>query len=124
MYRAKGFEGKLLEEVLDVLMSDDNRLLKVMLEEELGLTLEAYEHPLRQSLGALFGVIASSCICLFGLWAFPAFGLPICAAVSMGAATILSAKIEKNRIFSSLLWHLAIGALVAGALYFLMQLKA
>jgi hypothetical protein len=124
MYRAKGFEGKLLEEVLDVLMSDDNRLLKVMLEEELGLTLESYEHPLRQSLGALFGVIASSCLCLFGLWAFPVFGLPLCAAVSISIATIISAKIEKNNLFSSLLWHLAIAALVAGALYFLMRLKA
>ncbi|MBI2809614.1 MAG: VIT1/CCC1 transporter family protein, partial [Candidatus Melainabacteria bacterium] len=49
MYHAKGLEGKLLEEVIEVLMSDDNRLLRVMLEEELGLTLEIYEHPLKQA---------------------------------------------------------------------------
>lgn len=122
MYRAKGFEGKLLEEVLDVLMSDDNRLLKVMLEEELGLTLETYEHPLRQSLGALLGVICAAALCLFGLFAFPIFGLPVCAALSISIATILSARIEKNRIFSSLLWHLSIAALVVGALYFLSQM--
>jgi vacuolar iron transporter family protein len=123
MYRAKGFEGKLLEEVLDVLMSDDNRLLKVMLEEELGLTLEAYEHPLRQSLGALCGVVASSLFCLFGLWASPDFGLPICAAIAITCATVLSAKIENNRVFSVLLWHLAIASLVAGAAYFLSQMR-
>jgi len=123
MYRAKGFEGKLLEEVLDVLMSDDNRLLKVMLEEELGLTLEAYEHPLKQSLGALCAVAFSTLLCLFGLWAYPDFGLPICAAVAIACATILSAKIENNRVFSVLLWHLAIASLVAGAVYFLSQMR-
>jgi vacuolar iron transporter family protein len=122
MYRAKGFEGKLLEEVLDVLMSDDNRLLKVMLEEELGLTLEAYEHPLRQSLGALLGVICATALCLLGLFTFPPFGLPVCAALSISIATILSARIEKNRIFASLLWHLSIAALVAGASYFFSQM--
>lgn len=122
MYRAKGFEGKLLEEVLDVLMSDDNRLLKVMLEEELGLTLEAYEHPLRQSLGALCGVAMTALFCLFGFWILPSFGLPLCAALSIAVATVLSARIEKNRIFSSLLWHLAIAALVIGSLYFLLQM--
>ena len=45
MYHQKGLTGKLLEQVIEVLMADDNRLLRVMLEEELGLTLETYEHP-------------------------------------------------------------------------------
>lgn len=123
MYRAKGFEGKLLEEVLDVLLSDDNRLLKVMLEEELGLTLEAYEHPLRQSLGALCGVLVSAVLCVFGLWANPHLGLPLCAIIIISGATIVSAKIEKNHVFSVLLWHLAIAGLVAGAVYFLSQMR-
>ena len=123
MYRAKGFEGKLLEEVLDVLMSDDNRLLKVMLEEELGLTLEAYEHPLKQGIGALYAVAMTSCLCLFGLWASPLFGLPLCAALCIAIATIISAKIEKNRIYPSLLWNLAMGALVGSAVYFASKLK-
>ena len=55
LYRAKGFEGKLLDDVVDVLMADDKRALHIMLKEELGMTLEAYEHPLKQSLGALLG---------------------------------------------------------------------
>jgi vacuolar iron transporter family protein len=49
LYAAKGFEGKLLEEVLDVLMADGDRLLRVMIEEELGLSLESHEHPDRKS---------------------------------------------------------------------------
>lgn len=117
MYRAKGFEGKLLEEVLDVLMSDNNRLLKVMLEEELGLTLEAYEHPLRQSAGALCGALFAGFSCLFGLWAWPEAGLCIGAFVSIFVAALVSAKIEKNSLFSSLLWNLAIAALTTAAVY-------
>ena len=54
----KGLTGKFLEEVIDVLMADDNRLLRVMLEEELGITLEAYEHPLKQAAGAFCGSVS------------------------------------------------------------------
>lgn len=60
IYRAKGFEPPLLDQVIQVLMADENRLLTVMLEEELGLRLEEYEHPLKQGLGAFFGVIIAT----------------------------------------------------------------
>ena len=62
LYRAKGFDGKLLEDVTDVLMADGDRLLKVMVEEELGLSLENVEHPLKQGLGAFIGVLAAGLI--------------------------------------------------------------
>ena len=39
LYALKGFKGELLDQVINVLMADDNRLLSVMLEEELGLEL-------------------------------------------------------------------------------------
>ena len=32
-------------------MADGDRLLRVMLEEELGFSLEVYDHPLKQALG-------------------------------------------------------------------------
>jgi hypothetical protein len=47
LYRLKGFEDPLLTDVIDTLMSDSNQLLKVMLEEELGLTLNRLNHPLK-----------------------------------------------------------------------------
>lgn len=119
IYRAKGFEGKLLEEVLDVLMSDDNRLLTVMLEEELGLTLEAYEHPLKQSLGAFVGVLAATLLSLLSLWIFPSFGLPCMSVFIISVSTLFFAKIEKNHLFPALLWNLALAALTAGSLFFL-----
>jgi hypothetical protein len=122
MYLAKGLSGKLLEEVVDVLMADDNRLLRVMLEEELGLTLEAYEHPLKQAAGALCGVLTSSVICLFGLWALPSFGMLLSAPIVIIAATLLSTRLERNRSWSTVIWNLAIAALTAGAVYFLISI--
>jgi len=37
IYRAKGFEGKLLEQVTDVICADRNRWVDVMMKEELGM---------------------------------------------------------------------------------------
>jgi vacuolar iron transporter family protein len=124
MYLAKGFTGKLLEEVIEVLMADDNRLLRVMLEEELGLTLEAYEHPLKQAFGALFGTLVSAGLCLFGFWSFPSFGLPIFAGLSIITCTTISAKLERNRTWNSIVWNLATAGLVVGCIYFLIPLFA
>jgi len=62
LYAAKGFQGKLLDDVIDVLMADGDRLLRVMLEEELGFRLEENEHPLMQGLGAGLGALAASIV--------------------------------------------------------------
>jgi vacuolar iron transporter family protein len=124
MYLAKGLTGKLLEEVIEVLMADDNRLLRVMLEEELGLTLEVYEHPLKQAFGALLGTLVSAGLCLFGLWAFPSYGLPVLVALSIITCTIISAKLERNRAWNSIIWNLAIVGLIVGCIYFLIPLLA
>jgi VIT1/CCC1 family predicted Fe2+/Mn2+ transporter len=122
MYRAKGLSGKLLEEVIDVLMADDHRLLQIMLEEELGLTLEVYEHPLKQAFGAFCGAAGASALCLFGLWLFPSFGLPLAAALVLICSATLSAKIERNKIVTHVVWNLATGCMIAGCAYFLTSL--
>jgi len=122
LYRAKGFTGKLLNEVIDVLMADDNRLLRVMLEEELGLTLEAYEHPLKQSAGAGVGVLGSALLLLFGAWALPSCGLPIAAALIVMIAASIAAHLEGNKPIYAIIWNLAVATLTAGTTYFLGQL--
>jgi vacuolar iron transporter family protein len=118
MYRAKGFTGKLLEDVIDVLMADDNRLLRVMLEEELGLTLESYEHPLKQASGAFIGSALAAFLLLFGLWAIPSFGLPLLAAFVVILSAWTFAKMERNKVWNAIIWNLAIAALSAGCVYF------
>ncbi len=118
MYRAKGLTGKLLDDVIDVLMADDNRLLRVMLEEELGLTLESYEHPLKQASGAFVGAALAALLLLFGLWAIPSFGLPLLAALVVVLSATIYAKMERNKVWNAIVWNLAIAALSAGCVYF------
>jgi hypothetical protein len=119
LYRAKGFEGKLLEEAIDVLMADDNRLLRVMLEEELGLTLESYEHPLKQSAGAFVGVFLAAALLIASYWMSPVYGIAIGAFCIMSLSSIISAKRQRNHALPAMIWHLAVGAFGCIAAYFL-----
>lgn len=122
LYAAKGFSGKLLDEAIEVLMADDNRLLQVMLEEELGLNLESHEHPLKQASGALLGVLGSALVMSFGLFALPNWGAAACAAVIIALSAGTTAQLEKNRPLPAIIWNLAIAVLAAGTSYFLAQL--
>ncbi len=118
LYAAKGFSGKLLDEVIDVLMADDNRLLQVMLEEELGLNLESYEHPLKQAAGAFVGVVGAAVIMSFGLFFLPSWGTVVCAGVIISLSAGTSAQLEKNKPIPSIIWNLSIAALAAALVYF------
>ena len=122
LYAAKGFSGKLLDEVIDVLMADDNRLLQVMLEEELGLNLETYEHPLKQAAGACVGVFGSALIMSFGLFTLPSWGTILCATVVVSLSAGTSAQLEKNKPLPSIVWNLAVAALSASIAYFAAQI--
>ncbi|MBS0626361.1 MAG: VIT1/CCC1 transporter family protein [Verrucomicrobia bacterium] len=122
LYAAKGFEGKLLDEVTDVLMADDNRLLKIMLEEELGLKLESHEHPLKQASGAAIGVIGAVAVIAFGFYFLPAWGAFLAGAIVIALSAGTSAQMEKNRPLPAIVWNLAVGALAAGVAYFAAQL--
>lgn len=122
LYAAKGFSGKLLEEAVSVLMADDNRLLQVMLEEELGLSLESYEHPLKQSTGAFVGVVGAATILSFGLFLLPAWGPFACAALIISLSAGTSAQLEKNQPLPAIIWNLAVAALSVGVALLLQKL--
>jgi vacuolar iron transporter family protein len=122
MYQAKGFSGKLLEEVVDCLMADDNRLLQIMLEEELGLSLEQYEHPLKQGFFAMLGALASATLCLTGLLLSYQFGLPIAVLIAVISSTIFSAHVENSSAWQRTVWNCALVILVSGAVIFAQQL--
>lgn len=119
LYAAKGFEGKLLEDVLDVLMADGDRLLKVMVEEELGLTLEIHEHPLKQALGAALGVISSMMVYLMLFWLWPLGGPYLAAILILGIGAGIAAFYEGNRLIPAIVWALGIGMLAIGSAFFL-----
>ena len=59
LYAAKGFRDPLLEQIVDTLSADDDRLLKVMMEEELGLSLYHVNHPLIVGLWNFGGAVVA-----------------------------------------------------------------
>lgn len=121
LYAAKGLEGKLLEDVIDVLMSDNDRLLKVMLEEELGLTLQAYEHPIKQCLGAFVGGLFAILVCGFFYFLLPAYGMLIAVAAVICIAAAAAAVYERNQVLPAIVWNLAIAAMSYGVTYYLLK---
>lgn len=121
LYRAKGFEGKLLTDVIDVLMSDGDLLLRVMLEEELGLSLEVHEHPLQQAFGAFLGTLLSIFFTALLFYLSPDFG-PLIASFSIAAVcAFISSKYEQNDLLNALIWNLGLFGLVFGTTFFFMH---
>lgn len=121
LYAAKGFEGKLLEDVLDVLMADGDRLLKVMVEEELGLSLETHEHPLMQSFGAILGSLLATLAILLGHYAYPSKGPIMASVLCIGVGSILTAWYSTNRLIPAVVWNLGLLTLAYGSFYFLSE---
>jgi len=118
LYQAKGFTGKLLDQVIDVLMADDNRLLEVMLQEELGLTLESYEHPLKQSFGALIGFLSAFVLLTLGEVFAGFYGIFLSGIIVMCATGYLNAKLQNNDTTRSIVWNVATFLLSLGIGYF------
>lgn len=120
LYQAKGFEGPLLENVMDVLMADGDRLLKIMIEEELGLSLEVHEHPLKQSLGAGIGTILTAILSLFGYWLWPSQGLYIASFLVILISSWVAAFYQGNRLIPAIVWNLGLVFLSVASTYFLL----
>lgn len=121
LYALKGFEGKLLEDVLDVLMADEERLLRVMVEEELGLSLQSHEHPLKQALGAFTGTIISAVVCFFLFFFFNGYGIITGTFLVIALSATISAYYEDNRIIPAIVWNLGLGVFSFAFVYFLMD---
>ncbi len=121
LYEAKGFTGKLLDEVIDVLMSDGDRLLRVMLEEELGLTLENQQHPLQIAIGSLAGALISFALTTVGYFTLGFYGVLFAGLFSIGVASGLLAHYNKNRITPAVLWNLGLAVLAWSFAVFLLQ---
>ncbi|CAM0116986.1 VIT1/CCC1 transporter family protein [Rhabdochlamydiaceae symbiont of Dictyostelium giganteum] len=107
LYAAKGLSGELLDDVITVLSSDDNRLLEIMLEEELGLSLEIHPHPLEQSLGASIGVFISSFVMLMAFFFYTPGFIPVTLLI-MGLSSYGMAVKEKNNALEAVVWNLSL----------------
>jgi hypothetical protein len=121
IYEAKGLSGDLLDKVIDVLMADDNKLLGVMLEDELGVSLESYEHPLKQAFGAAVGVFLSG-IVLAASFAIPnKLGVFFAGYILIALSAYVMAKVEQIRVMHCVIWNLSITFMATLGTYFLTQ---
>ena len=117
IYRMKGFDGKLLDQVIEVLMADDNRLLETMLTEELGLSLGKMEHPLKLAFLSFSGVFLASFIGIVA-FSFSPFALFGASAFFFLLTSLLQAKKEKTNPIQNAFWNLASLTLVVFVLHF------
>ncbi len=120
LYRAKGFSGQLLEDSITTLMSDDNRLLEVMLQEEIGLKIGQYEHPIKASIGAFFGCLLPFTLFFIypALGAFSAFLMMSASLFSLG---YIESKLEKTPWMTKTFWLTSIGVTLFFSSHFLLR---
>lgn len=122
LYKAKGFTGKLLEEAIEVLMADDNRLLEVMLEEEFGLELETIEHPLKQALGAFLGSIIIGSITYAFLLFFPYYSIALLTSLVIIITGYIAGKKDKRQKLPNIIWNLALYFLSYSILFYCLKI--
>jgi vacuolar iron transporter family protein len=121
LYSAKGFVGKLLEDAVDVMMADGDRLLRVMLQEELGFRLEETEHPLIQGLGAALGALSAQLALFFAFFAFEKIGAICVTVLIVALASAIPTLREKNRVIRSIVWNIGLALFSIAACYYLMN---
>lgn len=121
LYAAKGLEGQLLKDVIDVLMADENRLLEVMVREELGLSLENLEHPLKQGIVAGIGVIVSWAIAAIFYLIFAFYGVFLAALLLLCITGGVMAHFNGNKLIPAIVWSLGVGTLTLVSSFFLLD---
>jgi len=120
IYKAKGFSGKLLADVVSTLTSDDNRLLQTMLEEETGLSLGHFIHPIKQAFGSFLGMLLASIIFAISFIVFPiTYCFFISGAINVIASSIILSKYERTKMSKEIVWDLAIAIAVITICHFL-----
>ncbi len=125
LYAAKGFEGDILEQVVDTISEDDDRLLKVMMEEELGLSMHHMNHPLIVGLWSFVTALAAGlALSLPPLW-LTASGAAVWMPVGGAILLAVIAFVVTGAVVEGALEFFAVGLLMAsitgGVVYFLSQ---
>ena len=88
----------------------------------MGLTLEAYEHPLKQDMGSALGVLTATIFALLGFFISPFYGLPLATTILFFGGCVYMAKLEKNAILHTVVWNASVLVLIGGFLYFVRKI--
>lgn len=120
IYEAKGFKQPMLEEVVATLMADDNRLLQVMLEEEMGISFETLDHPVVTGFMAFLGTIGAL-LSTYALSFIP-YGTLGGGIIFILLRAIYETRKQKLPSFTNITWSLASVIFVFFVSYFIGQL--
>lgn len=125
LYAAKGLREPVLSQVVETLASDEDRLLKVMMEEELGLSMHYVHHPLLVGLWNFGGSFAAG-LAMAGPpflldAAYRQYWMPIAGAVLLLVISIISAKATKRCAIEFFTVGLVTAVVTGGAALFLAQ---
>jgi VIT1/CCC1 family predicted Fe2+/Mn2+ transporter len=125
LYAAKGFRDPLLEQIVDTLSADDDRLLKVMMEEELGLSLYHVNHPLIVGLWNFGGaVLAGLALALPTALMFPDsahWWIPLGGLGLLGVISIVSARATGRSMIEFFAVGVVMAVVTGGVAYALSQ---
>lgn len=123
LYEAKGFREPLLGQIVDTLCADDDRLLKVMMEEELGLSMHHMNHPLIVGVWNFGGsAIAGLALALPILWLSARatlYWVPVGGSVLLAVVSGFHARASHRRAFELWTAALIIAFVSGGVIHFL-----
>lgn len=122
LYEAKGFSGPVLDEIVETLCVDEERLLKIMLEEELGIFVEQSTHPVLMGLLTGFasmggGLIVAAVAAFEPMWLTAVVAAVVLAVI----ATLQNARQPRESIESFARWAIGAGT-VGGIAYYVSDL--
>lgn len=123
LYAAKGFREPLLTQVVDVLCADEDRLLKVMMEEELGLSMYHVNHPLLVGLWNFAGAAAAAMmLALPTLWLSERailYWIPASGGLGLIIIAALSTWATKRNFMEFLAVSVIMAIVTGGTVFFL-----
>jgi len=124
LYAAKGFQPPLLDQVVDTLCADNDRLLKVMMEEELGLFFQNLHHPVLVGLWNGAGALVGSLLLALPLLVLGAgaarWWMPGAGVVLLAALAFLHTR-GVRRWFPTLVTWVFVAVVTGGLVFFLSQ---
>ena len=125
LYAAKGFHGTLLDQVVETLTADDDRLLKVMMEEELGLLVHHVAHPLLVGVwNFTASIFVGLTLVLPAAWLSPSgsrLWVPLCGAVLLGVISLIAARAARRGFVEFFAAGTMMAVTTGGVAYFLAQ---
>lgn len=123
LYAAKGFREPLLTPIVDTLCADDDRLLKVMMEEELGLAVQHMNHPLIVGIWNAGGALLAGMILVGPLHAMSPdaahWWMPLTVGGLLLVLSVTTARVT-GRLLTELLADALIMVLVTGGVVYLL----